>query len=1159
MRLLLAFVFNIVFFLNGVSQTPNANGVLYVKKGSGGTGDSWANAVGELSEALRFANENTAIKEIWVSQDTYYPKYNEAYQDNVPSSRKLFILPDGIKLYGGFYGTELTKEDRDGSSAYTVVSGDHLRDDSPVVDYPKSDIQDNSNHLFVICNNEQEIVIDRFRIEHGGSTEAVGYTNGDLFFEKDNLRFHAYRGGGVYIQKGRLRLENIRFFNNYSRAEGGGICAIESELTIANSVFEKNFGETGIGSAFQADNKGGGIYADRCNLQLDRVQFEVNQAANGAAIFMLEGVLLARNVGFRQNFGISSGALSFKVTDATLRNIIGVGNTTLNKGGVIYCEGSNVKIEEGEFLRNETLYENGTYHGGAIYGKESVLKIGSAVFDQNRAGDKGGSIYMEKGDLTVTASNFIGNVAQRGGAVYLQESEGSFQRCTFKNNESTYINGDGGAISALSAYGREKLYVSESNFEGNKAAWTGGGINFAGYELIVETSVFKNNSGNWRGGAIHALTGTIVRCQFYNNYSIDGSAFGGQCELMENCIFAFNKGRYAISSNIFVFEDRAYGKIVNSTFYGNEGVNLYNGNREAFPIYNSYLGKTTDRLTHKPKVFNCFVETDEYLDGILVDDPLFVDPQNLDFRLLPKSPLIDEGVNSYFVGLDESSVDLDGEPRVYNYPNGIIDIGAYEFEGEGRIARFYTNVIYGSQTEGFVQQFPSIEDFEFEEMSSAIAEYMEALDLLISKDVGPVVIEGEGIVDGEQKTIKIYITIQPKEIYAELVGELRKEYDGHRNGNLTDGNIQIVGAIDGDDVYFHVDNTSFEYDDKNVGVSKQVTFRSAYLVLQGTDSRKYIFDFNDTEELRSDQGVIYAKELLVRVLDVEKTYDGKPYTDFSVAFFGFALAESVGDLGGSLEFEGPGTDAIDVGQYEVEVKGAFAVNYTIEYEVGMITIVLKELEIRVEDISVCQHEDVQQGDIEIRFTSFVEGEDASVLSAPLTVDISYIDFTVPGTYDLIASPIEAKNYRVTYMKGALTVDALPYVELVLDKEEITSGEIFSLRLDGAERYQVFVDDRLVKETNHNYVELTLAQSGLVKVIGFNGDCTHEAERYIDVLQIVEPEYTDLFFPNVITPNGDGLNDTFKIRGLLDEDYIMIVVFRSDGKEVYANLRYDNNW
>ncbi|MBP7148246.1 MAG: hypothetical protein KBD01_11910 [Acidobacteria bacterium] len=62
----------------------------------------------------------------------------------------------------------------------------------------------------------------------------------------------------------------------------------------------------------------------------------------------------------------------------------------------------------------------------------------------------------------------------------------------------------------------------------------------------------------------------------------------------------------------------------------------------------------------------------------IVDDPLFVDRPNGDYRLQPSSPMIDVGSPEYA----PLSTDLDGAPRVQDADydgSTVVDIGAYEF------------------------------------------------------------------------------------------------------------------------------------------------------------------------------------------------------------------------------------------------------------------------------------------------------------------------------------------------------------------------------------------------------------------------------------------------------------------------------------------------
>ncbi|WP_164122210.1 gliding motility-associated C-terminal domain-containing protein [Sphingobacterium sp. xlx-130] len=52
---------------------------------------------------------------------------------------------------------------------------------------------------------------------------------------------------------------------------------------------------------------------------------------------------------------------------------------------------------------------------------------------------------------------------------------------------------------------------------------------------------------------------------------------------------------------------------------------------------------------------------------------------------------------------------------------------------------------------------------------------------------------------------------------------------------------------------------------------------------------------------------------------------------------------------------------------------------------------------------------------------------------------------------------------------------------------------------------------------------------------------------------------DIFIPNAITPNGDGKNDFFEIRGWEAYERIELVVFNRWGNEVFRNNTYDNRW
>ncbi|RNL56836.1 T9SS type B sorting domain-containing protein, partial [Pedobacter jejuensis] len=69
------------------------------------------------------------------------------------------------------------------------------------------------------------------------------------------------------------------------------------------------------------------------------------------------------------------------------------------------------------------------------------------------------------------------------------------------------------------------------------------------------------------------------------------------------------------------------------------------------------------------------------------------------------------------------------------------------------------------------------------------------------------------------------------------------------------------------------------------------------------------------------------------------------------------------------------------------------------------------------------------------------------------------------------------------------------------------------------------------------------------------DPTNPDKPYVEVPTTIN----DLFIPNLYTPNGDGNNDTFVIRGLeMFAENDLIIVNRW-GNEVYKQKNYQNNW
>lgn len=80
-------------------------------------------------------------------------------------------------------------------------------------------------------------------------------------------------------------------------------------------------------------------------------------------------------------------------------------------------------------------------------------------------------------------------------------------------------------------------------------------------------------------------------------------------------------------------------------------------------------------------------------DGNITALPLLVDSANGNLRLQSNSPCINSGKNAYVA----TTSDLDGLPRIVS---GIVDIGAYEYQGPGSRISYAWLQQYGLPTDG---------------------------------------------------------------------------------------------------------------------------------------------------------------------------------------------------------------------------------------------------------------------------------------------------------------------------------------------------------------------------------------------------------------------------------------------------------------------------
>ncbi|MDA3930873.1 MAG: PKD domain-containing protein [Prolixibacteraceae bacterium] len=497
----------IILFLSLQCFSEN---IIFVNQKSNGlnNGESWQNAFISLQEAMQQAETGD---QIWVAKGIYYTN------DNDPTNKdryQLFILEDGINIYGGFEGNEETIDarkiaDLDGSGEAdpwefihsSIMSGDidGIKDDYNVWDEDKSSLYGNSLGVVAQWEDfETHTVLDGFTIQGGYADKSDGWS----------------MAGGLYLLKN-IELENCKIQYNYALDAGGGIMAFES--TVSQSKIENNYCENG---------QGGGIYCEfgqteNCVVSSNYSYYE------GAGIYCENAEIF--NTFIHKNRCDDNGSGVHQTNGKLIDCLIQDNISTLDGGGIYCIKGS---IEGCIIKGNKSEYE-----GGGIYNWNGEIK--NSTISHNVALEKGGGIYSNKTNISNSIISF--NESEYGGGIYCNEYFCNDYFCgNFIDSTQIFSNKaseDGGGI-----YLTGKL--SNSIIHSNHAGFWGGGI-YSDKGEINQCKIF-NNSANSDGGGIEISDGEITNSQIFNNYSDyngGGLSMGGKQTLAINCLIANNKSK----------------------------------------------------------------------------------------------------------------------------------------------------------------------------------------------------------------------------------------------------------------------------------------------------------------------------------------------------------------------------------------------------------------------------------------------------------------------------------------------------------------------------------------------------------------------------------------------------------------------------------------
>lgn len=384
---------------SGCPQTATES-IWYVKAGSSGTGTSWNSAFGSIQDAVDAASQ-AGGGEVWVASGIY-----------TSTSSPVVTAAENVSLYGGFGGTESSRDARNWTANQAIIDGS------------------NKNQCIY---NLYNVLIDGFTIRNGS----------------------AALGGGVYNRSCSPEITNCIFTANDADESGGGMANDAASPSITNCTFDENTASTG-GAVYNQEtsspivtqctftgNEGGALYNyDHSSPAVTECVFSNNSTdASGGGICndtssspVISGCAFTANAADVRGGGIANmNASSPTVTGCTFNaNIAGYG------GGMANDSSYSIVVSSCTFSENRADW------GGGMHNRSATPTLSKCTFDSNCATSYGGAVATDSNSNVITDNLLcIGNTADLcGGGFYNSYSDLTLINCTLSANAAP----QGGAV-----------------------------------------------------------------------------------------------------------------------------------------------------------------------------------------------------------------------------------------------------------------------------------------------------------------------------------------------------------------------------------------------------------------------------------------------------------------------------------------------------------------------------------------------------------------------------------------------------------------------------------------------------------------------------------------------------------------------------------------
>ena len=415
---------------------------------------------------------------------------------------------------------------------------------------------------YVIFINVSVVTIERITFWGCGDN----YVKNVNLLQLKHCMFHGVRDSGVAVEawNSNVVITNSTFSDNTgtsqgplsndlimiswpweatrNRRVGGAICIYQCQMSILDSLFERNHAEIG-----------GTIFAKESSITISKTTFSYNSAnalarhmhitrVSGGIMLAMDSVVKVELSNFSNNSSPSSGGGSVFVFISTPAHFSNC-SISHSLGTVFYLEGSNLSDYSSYYASNQG------YNGAVVDARKSNIKFNSSIFMNNSAINWGGVGYLSLlTNLTLIACTVSYNNARVGGVISCHNNVvliivGS----TIEHNTARI----GGVVQATEVF----INITSATIHNNTA--NSGVFSLEECTIVVENVVITSNIAKLKA-VISAQESSI---QSFRHLMISRNSgnvgvvylIRSQCNFTDNLTYYGNSGSMIIMNSKVIF------------------------------------------------------------------------------------------------------------------------------------------------------------------------------------------------------------------------------------------------------------------------------------------------------------------------------------------------------------------------------------------------------------------------------------------------------------------------------------------------------------------------------------------------------------------------------------------------------------------------------